>query len=82
MTDYKSALQEAAHLLGRRQPAYVLINERGPEHKKTFTVEARLHTEGAAQAEYTARGEGMTKKQAEQIAAKQALEYLRSLQGM
>ena len=79
VTDYKSALQEAAHLRGRRQPAYVLVHERGPEHKKTFTVEARLHTEGEAKAEYTARGEGMTKKQAEQRAAKQALEYLRSL---
>jgi ribonuclease-3 len=80
VTDYKSALQEAAHLLGRRQPAYVLVKERGPEHKKTFTVEARLHSESGNKAEYVARGEGMTKKQAEQCAAKEALQYLRALQ--
>ena len=80
VTDYKSALQEAAHLLGRKQPSYVLVKERGPEHKKTFTVEARLHNEVGIKAEYVARGEGMTKKQAEQRAAKEALEYLRTLQ--
>lgn len=80
VTDYKSALQEAAHLLGRKQPSYVLVKERGPEHKKTFTVEARLHREGGgAKAEYVARGEGMTKKQAEQSAAKEALQYLESV---
>ncbi|HEU5452889.1 MAG TPA: ribonuclease III [Terriglobales bacterium] len=78
VTDYKSALQEAAHLLGRKQPSYVLVKEHGPEHKKTFTVEARIHTDGDTKAEYVARGEGMTKKQAEQSAAKEALQYLRS----
>lgn len=81
VTDYKSALQEAAHLLGRKQPSYVLVKEHGPEHKKTFTVEARIHTDGDSQAEYVARGEGMTKKQAEQCAAKEALQYLRTRQG-
>ena len=81
VTDYKSALQEAAHLLGRKQPSYVLVKERGPEHKKTFTVEARVHTDGDSQAEFVARGEGMTKKQAEQSAAKEVLEYLRAQPG-
>jgi len=42
VTDYKSALQEKLQAIGRPQPSYVLVKERGPEHSKTFTVEARL----------------------------------------
>src|SRR5580693_8441505 len=40
VTDFKSALQEAVQSLGLPQPAYVLVDESGPEHSKTFTVEA------------------------------------------
>ncbi len=77
--DFKSALQETAHSMGWSQPAYVLVNERGPEHQKTFTVEARVRTQ-CEQPEYAARAEGPTKKQAEQGAARKALEHLRSLE--
>src|ERR1700730_12365410 len=42
VTDYKSALQEKLQAMGRAQPIYVLIKEHGPEHSKTFTVEARM----------------------------------------
>lgn len=80
ITDFKSALQEAAHSAERPQPSYVLVKEEGPEHKKTFTVEARLHGTHGHRAEYIGRGEGSTKKKAEQDAAKQALEYLWSLE--
>jgi ribonuclease-3 len=81
VTDYKSALQEAAHSGSRPQPSYVLVNEEGPEHKKVFTVEARLNAHGAhSRIEYVGRGEGPTKKKAEQDAAKDALTYLRSLE--
>ncbi len=79
VTDFKSALQETAHSLGWMQPAYVLVKERGPEHQKTFTVEARVRSQASAEPEYAARAEGPTKKQAEQGAARKALEYLRSL---
>ncbi|HZQ91712.1 MAG TPA: ribonuclease III [Terriglobales bacterium] len=81
VTDYKSALQEMVHALGRPQPDYVLTKEEGPEHRKMFTVEARIH--GAAgtrsKPEYASRGEGSTKKKAEQEAARLALAYLESL---
>ncbi|MGZ4836143.1 MAG: ribonuclease III [Terriglobales bacterium] len=82
VTDFKSALQEAAHSMGWTQPAYVLVKECGPEHQKTFTVEARVRAQGEQNLhpEYNARGEGPTKKQAEQGAAKKALEYLRNLE--
>jgi len=80
VTDFKSALQEAAHSMGWPQPSYVLVKERGPEHQKTFTIEAQVGAPGHQDGpEYTARGEGPTKKQAEQGAAKKALEYIRSL---
>lgn len=77
VTDFKSALQETAHSMGWSQPAYVLVKERGPEHQKTFTIEARVG--GDPYPEYVARAEGPTKKQAEQGAAHKALEHLRNL---
>ncbi len=80
VTDYKSALQETAHSMSRPQPTYVLVSEEGPEHQKTFTIEARLSSSGAqGKLEYVGRGQGPTKKRAEQDAARQAIEYLWSL---
>ena len=76
ITDYKSALQETLQAVGWPQPNYVLVKETGPEHKKTFTIEARLCTMADAQVEFTGRAEGSTKKNAEQDAARQVLEYL------
>jgi len=77
VTDYKSALQETLQAAGRAQPVYVLVKEHGPEHSKTFTVEARLQvTESQGKPEFVGRAEGTTKKNAEQGAARQVLEYL------
>jgi|SRR5215469_11990312 len=80
VTDYKSALQERLQAAGRVQPAYVLVREQGPEHNKTFTVEARLQlSETQNKPDFVGRAEGSTKKNAEQGAARQVLEYLASL---
>ncbi len=79
ITDYKSALQETAHTLGCDPPRYVVVREEGPEHKKTFTVEARVNGHESKQ-EYVARAKGSTKKKAEQDAARKALEHLWSVQ--
>jgi ribonuclease-3 len=76
ITDYKSALQEKLQAAGRPQPAYVLVKETGPEHQKTFTIEARLTVQGSERQEFVARSQGSTKKNAEQDAARQVLEYL------
>ncbi len=79
MTDFKSALQETLQGLGLAQPTYVLVQESGPEHNKTFTVEVRLNTKnGESQAEFVGRAQGSTKKTAEQDAARQLLAYLAS----
>ncbi len=76
MSDYKSALQERLQAAGRLQPAYVLVETQGPEHRKIFTVEARLRSLDAPGMEFVGRAEGSTKKDAEQDAARQVLEYL------
>jgi ribonuclease III len=78
ITDFKSALQESLQAAGRPQPAYVLVEEAGPEHRKTFTIEARLVGFGGNQVEFVARAQGSTKKTAEQQAARQVLDYLAS----
>jgi ribonuclease-3 len=64
--DYKTALQEAAQGKGLPLPEYTVIAEVGPDHDKTFVVEVRLGT-------LTTRGEGSSKKEAQQQAAKHAL---------
>jgi len=79
VTDYKSALQETLQASARPQPAYVLVKESGPEHQKTFTIEARLLALGTGQVEFVGRAQGATKKTAEQEAARQVLEHLASL---
>ncbi|MBZ5563191.1 MAG: ribonuclease III [Acidobacteriia bacterium] len=69
-TDYKSALQEylQAGRLGAAE--YRVVEETGPEHQKTFTVEV------FAGENLVARGRGGSKKSAEQQAAKRVLEGL------
>ncbi len=77
LTDYKSALQEKLQAMGRTQPAYLLVKEDGPQHKKTFTVEAHLTDANSKHGpEYVGRAEGSTKKSAEQESARLVLEHL------
>lgn len=78
LTDYKSALQELVQSAGRLQPVYATVKEEGPDHKKTFTVEARIFLPGETSPEFVARAVGATKKKAEQQAARQVLDYLRN----
>jgi ribonuclease-3 len=72
ITDYKSALQEAAQSRKLPQPRYIIIKEDGPEHSKTFTVEVRLGKEWVSQAQ------GFSKKAAGQKAAELILQRLAS----
>lgn len=71
ITNFKSALQELAQAHGLPQPRYAIIRERGPEHSKTFIVEARIGKDWNAQAE------GRTKKVAAQRAARGIYDRLR-----
>lgn len=80
LADYKSALQELLQSTGRMQPVYATVKEEGPDHRKMFTVEARIFHLGQNKPEFVFRAAGATKKKAEQLAAKQALEHLKSQQ--
>ena len=70
VTDHKSALQEMAQALKLPAPRYVVVDEAGPEHSKTFTVEVRLGRDWVSQAS------GQSKKSAGQKAAQQILRQL------
>ena len=73
--DHKSALQELLQAAGKGQPRYVLAGQTGPDHRKRFVVEVWLGLEGES-AEPIGEGEGGTKKEAQQEAAKGALARL------
>jgi ribonuclease III len=68
--DFKTSLQEYTHARYKVPPAYHLMAESGPGHARHFQVEVRLQDVPLAQ------GEGRTKKEAEQQAARRALEVL------
>jgi ribonuclease-3 len=70
--DFKSALQEQLHDLGRPEPIYRVVNEIGPDHRKTFVVQVVIL------GEVVAESSGRTKKEAQQSAARLALESLES----
>src|SRR5271166_1399077 len=80
VTDYKSALQEIVHASGRPQPRYLVVKEQGPDHRKLFTMEVHIPAPSGGGEAFVSRAEGRTKKHAEQGAARQAWEYLQSLQ--
>lgn len=66
--DAKSALQEWAQGKGLALPEYVEVSRKGPDHAPRFTSEVRIS--GCA----PARGEGSSKRAAEQAAARTLLE--------
>ena len=70
LKDYKSELQEQIQAENRKSVNYVLENEVGPSHDKTFTIS--VYFENVKLGE----GVGKTHKEAEQLAAKQALDKL------
>ena len=70
MLDFKSALQEQLAREGARV-TYEVIGEAGPPHARRFEVAARLDSD------VIGRGEGRSKKAAEQAAAAEALERLK-----
>ena len=66
--DYKTELQQLIQQAEGDFLEYVTVGESGPDHKKTFSVEARLNSN------VIGKGVGKTKREAEQNAAKKALE--------
>ena len=65
--DYKSILQEKVQTSPGEKVEYRLLEERGPDHNKEFTVEVRLNSNSIG------TGVGRSKREAEQNAARAAL---------
>lgn len=66
--DYKTHLQQFIQQNEGDQLEYFTVGESGPDHKKVFSVEARLNSN------VIGKGSGYSKREAEQKAARQALE--------
>jgi ribonuclease-3 len=72
--DFKTLLQELTQERHKQPPVYRVVGEEGPDHDKTFVVEVRFGRRLLGQ------GVGKSKKEAEQRAAKEALEDLERLE--
>jgi ribonuclease-3 len=68
--DAKSRLQEYSQRLYKKPPLYRLLKAKGPDHAKEFEVEVFVGGKGIA------KGQGKTKKEAEQLGAQTAMELL------
>ena len=70
INDYKTTLQEIIQKNPGEQLEYVLVDESGPDHNKHFVVEVHLNSN------IIGKGGGRSKKEAEQQAAREALELM------
>lgn len=68
--DYKTMLQELVQRRPNQRIVYELLSEAGPDHDKTFTFRVSINGVSAGE------GSGRSKKEAEQMAARRALEAL------
>lgn len=69
-SDYKTIIQEKTQKDGKGKVTYQLISESGPDHDKRFSVSVMVDGKKIAE------GIGSSKKEAEQNAAKKAMELL------
>ena len=68
--DYKTQYQEWCQKRFDTLPRYLTVRESGPDHQKTFEVQLTLN------GDVVGMGVGRTKKEAEQMAAKQAIDHV------
>ncbi len=71
--NFKSKLLEHTQSQGNGHPRYLVHAEEGPDHDKVFSVEVSITGERIG------RGQGRSKKEAQQMAAKDALQRLGAL---
>ncbi|MCX7736217.1 MAG: ribonuclease III [Candidatus Kapabacteria bacterium] len=69
--NYKSLLLETVQSMGKEPPKYMVLDETGQDHNKEFLVGVLVDSE------IMGTGLGKSKKQAEQFAAKEALEKIK-----
>jgi|LSQX01.2.fsa_nt_gb ribonuclease-3 len=68
--DYKTQLQEILQRGSEKKVAYEIIDEKGPDHDKIFVSQVKINGKPAG------KGKGKTKKEAEQMAAKETIKTL------
>lgn len=66
--DFKTELQERLQARGEPVPEYIVVAQEGPSHRRRFRVQCRIRGEVVSEAE------GFSKKEAQQDAARRALE--------
>jgi ribonuclease-3 len=71
--DFKSKLQELIQIQTSQLPQYKILKETGPDHNKHFDVAVYVNKECLG------KGSGYSKKEAQQIAAAQALEKIKAV---
>jgi ribonuclease-3 len=69
--DYKSTLQELFQARGEPVPQYVTVAEEGPKHRRSWRVQCVIGGQAVSE------GEGYSKKEAQQEAARRALPLVR-----
>ena len=72
IVDYKTTFQELVQKKGRCEIEYQLLNEKGPDHAKIYTMQATVN------GEVKGTGKGHSKKDAEQNAAKEAIKKIKN----
>ncbi|MBE6994307.1 MAG: ribonuclease III [Ruminococcaceae bacterium] len=70
LVDYKTTLQEIVQKNHQETLSYKVKSESGPDHDKLFVIEVYINSNPIAE------GQGKSKKQAEQAAARAALELM------
>lgn len=71
LIDYKTILQEYSQRVYKIIPIYEVVNEIGPDHKKSFEIAVSIDN-----GRTIGKGTGKNKKQAEQLAAREACKVL------
>lgn len=70
ITDYKTTLQEIVQKNHGEKLSYHVLESNGPDHEKSFTVEVMINSN------HIGSGSGHSKKEAEQMAAREALRLM------
>lgn len=73
--DYKSTLQELLQSRGEAVPEYLTLAEEGPKHRRSWRVQCVIA------GEVVAEGQGHSKREAQQEAARHALPVVRGPEG-
>jgi ribonuclease-3 len=68
--DYKTQLQEILQKGNEKRVVYEIVAEKGPDHDKVFISQVKIDGKPAG------KGKGKTKKEAEQMAAKETIKTL------